>query len=130
MRAVHSRLLDETHLNSPVLEFFKHLPTTWDETRVLKGRIGEYAVIARRKGDDWFIGCLNAGQQRTFDVNLDFLDDTKQYEARVYQDDPMVPTRTKVRIERSSVNRDTMLKAAIGPQGGMAVWIAAGERGN
>jgi hypothetical protein len=37
-------------IDDPELEFFDDVPTTWDETKVLYARIGEYGVIARRKG--------------------------------------------------------------------------------
>jgi alpha-glucosidase len=42
----------------PGSEFLKVVPTTWDETKVLDGKIGEYVVIARRHGDDWFVGAM------------------------------------------------------------------------
>ena len=38
------------------LEFWKDIPTTWDDTKVLKGEIGKYAVIARKSGTSWYIG--------------------------------------------------------------------------
>jgi alpha-glucosidase len=42
----------------PGSEFLKVVPPTWDETKVLDGKIGEYVVIARRHGDDWFVGAM------------------------------------------------------------------------
>lgn len=48
----------------PALEFFKRLPTVWDETRVLAGEIGEYAVVARRKGAEWWVGGITNEQAR------------------------------------------------------------------
>jgi alpha-glucosidase len=50
--------------DEPALEFFKHLPTAWDETRVLAGEIGEYAVVARRKGAKWWVGAITNEQER------------------------------------------------------------------
>ncbi|GAL78098.1 alpha-glucosidase [Algibacter lectus] len=47
--------------NEPELEFFDSVPTTWDETKVLEAEIGEIGVIARRKGNDWYIGGINGG---------------------------------------------------------------------
>ncbi len=40
--------------DEPELEFFDHVPTAWDDTRVLHGQIGQYAVIARRRGAEWY----------------------------------------------------------------------------
>jgi len=42
------------------LDYFQNLPTIWDDTRVLHGEIGVIGVIARRKGNHWWIGCLGA----------------------------------------------------------------------
>ena len=111
--------------DEPELEFFKHLPTTWDEIRVLHSKIGQYAVIARRKGTDWFVGCLNAGEPRSLEVPLGFLPAGAKYDARIYRDDPQVETRTQVGIERREVDSTTTLEAALGPRGGMAIRLVA-----
>ena len=111
--------------DEPELEFFKHLPTTWDETRVLHAKIGQYAVIARRHHNDWFVGCLNAGQPRSLKVPLGFLPAGAKYDAHIYRDDPTVETRTKVGIERREVESTTVLEAAMGPRGGMAIRLVA-----
>ncbi|MBW8041878.1 MAG: glycoside hydrolase family 97 protein [Planctomycetes bacterium] len=109
--------------NEPELEFFDHCPTVWDETKVIHGSIGEYAVMARRSGQNWFIGCMNSRQPRTFNVPLEFLAPGKKYIAHIYSDDKAVPTRTHVRIERFAVDRDTALKMAVSAKGGQAVRI-------
>jgi len=109
--------------SEPELEFFDHCPTVWDDTKVIHGSIGEYAVMARRSGDNWFIGCMNSGQPRTLNVPLEFLDAGGKYIAHIYSDDPAVPTRTHVRIERFVVDRDTVLKMAVSAKGGQALRI-------
>jgi len=109
--------------DEPELEFFDHVPTVWDDTKVIQGKIGEFAVIARRSGSDWFIGCMNAGERRTLDVPLGFLDAEKNYTAHIYSDDPAVQTRTHVRIERVAVNSKTIIKAAMTAKGGQAIRI-------
>jgi alpha-glucosidase len=111
--------------NEPELEFFKYLPTTWDDTRVLHGKIGKFAAIARRSGDDWFIGCFNAGDPRILDLDLDFLPKGKQFEAIIYFDNNDLATRTKVGIERRPVDSTTVLKASMSGHGGVAVRIVA-----
>jgi beta-glucosidase len=109
--------------DEPELEFFDHCPTVWDDTKVLRGSIGEYAVIARRSGKDWFIGFMNSRQSRTFKVPLEFLDKEKKYIAHIYSDDSAVPTRTHVKIERFAVDSDTVLNMAASAKGGQAVRI-------
>jgi alpha-glucosidase len=56
-------------------EFLKVVPTSWDETRVLAGEIGEYIVIARRHGQEWYVGAMTNEQQRVITIPLDFLGD-------------------------------------------------------
>ena len=107
------------------LEFYNHLPTVWDETRVLHGQIGQYAVIARRSGADWFVGAMNSGEPRAFNLTLDFLAPGKDYTARIYADDPQPSTRTRVRIEQQSVNAETVLTWRLAAQGGQAMRIRA-----
>lgn len=109
--------------DEPELEFFDNVPTVWDDTKVLYGRIGEYAVIARRSGQSWFIGCMNAEKQQTFEIPLDFLGKDKRYTAHIYSDDPAVPTRTHVKISRWIVNASSVLKVELSPRGGQAIRI-------
>lgn len=113
-----SRIVD-----SPELEFFAKVPTVWDETRVLRGKIGEYAVIARRSGQDWFIGAMNAEKQREFAVPLRFLASSTSYQARIYRDDPHLDTATKVRIENAIVDSESELRIELQPNGGQAIWL-------
>jgi alpha-glucosidase len=109
--------------DDPELEFYSRLPTVWEDTKVLQGQIGQYAVIARRSEEAWFIGAMNSGQPRTFDVALDFLASGKKYTAHIYADDLQAATRTRVRIERQPVDAKTILKCSLTAQGGQAVWI-------
>jgi len=116
--------------DEPELEFYDSVPTVWDDTKVIHGSIGEYAVIARRSGENWFIGGMNAGEARTLEVPLDFLDPGTGYVAHIYSDDNSIDTRTRVRIDRFAVNAGTVLAFAMGENGGQAVRLvpaAAGE---
>jgi alpha-glucosidase len=107
----------------PELEFFRHLPTVWDETKVIHGRIGEYATIARRSGDEWFLGTVNDSHPRTLKIPLTFLATGKKYTAHIYADDDRVPTRTKVAVAARPVDSTTTLDAALKAGGGQAIWI-------
>lgn len=68
-------------LQHPIPEvpaFLKALPTVWDETRVLPGsKIGELAVLARRRGDCWFVAAVNGGAARNYQLPLTFLSSSK-----------------------------------------------------
>ena len=50
--------------------FLKDVPTAWDDTTFMAGLPGKYVVLARRKADQWFVGCLS-GQETTQDLDLD-----------------------------------------------------------
>jgi alpha-glucosidase len=54
-------------------EFISKVPTVWDETLALDGKVGDYIVIARRKGNAWYVGGLTGHQERTVTVDLGFL---------------------------------------------------------
>ncbi|MBR1498576.1 MAG: glycoside hydrolase family 97 protein [Bacteroidaceae bacterium] len=54
-------------------EFIASVPTTWDETRVLAARAGDYYVVAKRKGSRWFIGAMTGDKAQDIDISLDFL---------------------------------------------------------
>lgn len=105
----------------PEMEFYDYLPTVWDETRVLQGSIGQYAIIARRSGSQWFLGAMNANSTRTFTVPLDFLTPGQKYVENVYSQDPSVPTRTHVRIDRSVVDSTGTLTMTLDASRGEAV---------
>jgi alpha-glucosidase len=81
----------------PGAEFLKVVPSTWDETKVLDGKIGEYVVIARRRGADWFVGAMTDGA-RKLTIPLGFLADGS-FDATVYADVPeSAATPTKIGI--------------------------------
>ncbi len=109
--------------DEPELAFFDAVPTVWDDTKVIHGSIGKYAVIARRSGSDWFIGGMNSGQSRTLDIPLDFLAPDKTYTAHIYSDDPTIPTRTHVRVDHLNVTTQTTLQATMTAQGGQAIHL-------
>ena len=109
--------------NEPELEFFDHVPTVWDDTKVIHAKIGEYAVLARRSGESWFIGCMNGDAPRTLDVPLVFLDKGRPYVAHIYSDDPTTSTRTHVKISRWLADSSTILRAELPALGGQAIRI-------
>jgi alpha-glucosidase len=71
----------------PGFEFIQIVPTWWDETRVLAGKIGEVLVTARRKGKAWYIGGIAAEPACDLDLPLSFLGQGR-YRAQVWKDAP------------------------------------------
>lgn len=106
--------------DDPALALLDHVPTVWDETRVLDGKPGEYAVIARRTGAKWFIGAITNTEPRTVSVPLSFLTAGKTLTAEVYSDGG--GTR-QVRVETKQVTGRDRLDLRLAASGGAAVEI-------
>lgn len=105
----------------PSFEFIKAAPATWDETRVLNGRPGEFVTIARRHGAEWFLGGITNWDARELDLPLTFLG-TGTFIAQIYADASDADLQPKnVRIEQQSVDRNSHLTAKLAPGGGYAV---------
>jgi len=111
--------------SEPELEFWDHIPATWDETRVLQGTPGDYISTARRSGTDWFLGTITNTAARTVQLKFDFLPKGKTYIAKIYSDNDKVNTATKVGIETKKVTRSTVLNIQLKPSGGQAIWLQA-----
>ncbi len=84
-------LSEDPHVVSQQIfaDFIRQLPTTWDKTVALpQSKIGDAAVFARRKGDDWYIAAQNSDKgAREITVRLDFLDGETGYELELFFDD-------------------------------------------
>ena len=91
------------------------------DTRVINGDPGEFAVIARRAGDRWFIGALNGPRSREFYIPLDFLEPGVDYTATLYFDDPGSGTFTKVGIEKQKVTSLDTITRHIMKDNGLAI---------
>lgn len=105
----------------PELSWFDNLPTVWDATRVLESNMTDYATIARKKGNEWFLGSLSGTTGRQVNINCNFLDRNKNYTAVVYTDDETVPTPTRVRITTQKVNAGSVLSFTIAERNGIAI---------
>ena len=74
--------------NEDCTQFITQVPTTWDETIALSAQVGEYAIVAKRKGDKWYIGGMtnNKETSREFELNLAFLNTGKTYKMTSFED--------------------------------------------
>lgn len=109
----------ERMLNHPTLEIaalLKAIPATWDETRVLPGsEIGKLAILARRKGSDWFIAGLNGLEENACEFDLK---DFGCQSATLLRDGT---TPSSAVAERFQVSRPFSLELA--PCGGFVLWL-------
>ncbi len=67
-------------------DFLTSVPVNWDETRVLQAEAGQYCVVAKRRGNQWFIGGITNSTERDIELKLDFLPAGKQYKMTSFED--------------------------------------------
>jgi alpha-glucosidase len=103
--------------NQPEFEFIRTVPAAWEETRALAGSVGEYVAVARRRGEEWYLGAITGWAARELEIPLSFLS-PGEYAAEIYTDSD-APQRA--RIERRTVNASSSLRLALGAGGGAAV---------
>ena len=74
--------------NEDCTRFITQVPVTWDETVALEAKAGEYVIVAKRKGDKWFIGGMtnNGKKEREFTIKLDFLNKDRSYQMTSFED--------------------------------------------
>ncbi len=103
------------------LEMLSAVPTTWDETVGVDGRIGEWVVEARKKGDEWWIGAMTDWSARTLEVPLAFTGGGS-WEASLWTDGRNADkVGTDYRRSTQSVEGTGVLRLALAPGGGAAV---------
>jgi alpha-glucosidase len=109
------------HSSPAGTDFLKAVPTTWDDTRVLNGEVGEFITVARRSGKEWYVASMTGAAARTLQIPLTFLGPGRYqaeiwadaYEAADYPDRVMKQTRT--------VTAADTLTANLAPGGGYIV---------
>ena len=71
--------------NQECTDFIAQIPTTFDETVALDGQLGEYTVIARRKGSVWYVAAMTDWTARDLTISLDFIGEG-QHTADIFAD--------------------------------------------
>jgi len=105
------------------IDFIAGIPTTWDETIGVDGVISDYAVVARRKGSEWYIGAISDWNERELEIKLDFLPEGS-YEMISFADGPNAHHNAEDYVKSSStVNAGQTLKIHLAPGGGWAALI-------
>ena len=112
------------YLREPeTMEFLGPVPSVWDDTRALDGRISEYVLVARRSGNDWYVGAMSDWMARELEVDFSFLPEGN-FTMDAYQDGVnagrMAGDYKKIEMQ---VNRNTKLKIKLAPGGGWAAHL-------
>ncbi len=108
-------------------DFIAKIPTTTDQTVALDGKVGEYAAIARKKGDTWFVGAMSNWNPREITLDFSFLGEGN-YRAIIFKDGINADRdATDYKAEEAIVTSSEKLKIQLAPGGG---WVARIEKIN
>jgi alpha-glucosidase len=109
--------------DNPTTGFIARIPSVWDETIVLKGKVGEYIAIARRKGETWYIGAMTDWSPREMELDFSFLPDSA-YNMEIMKDGINADKYAEdYKKENLSITRNSHLQVHLAPGGGCAAII-------
>lgn len=104
-------------------KFIAIVPTVWDVTHSLVGEIGKYIAIARKSGDDWYVGAMTNWDRRSLEIDFSFLEEGL-YEAEIFQDGINAHRVAKdYRRKILDIKPDKKLSFELAPGGGFAMHI-------
>ncbi len=101
----------------PGLAMLAKIPTSWDDTKAISGVVGEYVVIARRSGAEWYVGAMNDNRPRELHIPLHFLG-TGRYRAEIYGDAPQREADRQLLQRNEEVAAQDTLKISLASAGG------------
>lgn len=106
-------------------DFITKVPFTFDETVAIDGKVGEYAAIARKKGETWFVGAMSNWTPRELTLDFSFLG-AGTYQATVFKDGVNADREaTDYKKEVINVSSADKVKIQLAPGGG---WVARIEK--
>lgn len=104
-------------------DFIAAVPTTFDETVALTGKVGEYVAIARKKGDTWYVGAMSNWTARDVELDFSFLG-AGTHQAVVFKDGINADRdATDYKKETISISPNQKLTIHLAPGGGWAARI-------
>jgi alpha-glucosidase len=106
------------------MEFLKEVPTVWDETRVLQAKVGDYILMARRKGETWYVGAMTDWSPRSLELDLSFLP-AGNFTIQVWKDGVNADRHAAdFQQEKQNVSASSIMKIEMAPGGGWAAIIS------
>lgn len=120
--------LIEHYEGHPAFQFFRDFNVDCDWSKALAGEIGQYVVIVRKSGADYFLGASTNEEARSVTIPLDFLEKGKKYKATIYADAPDADWKTNptaYSITNQKVNAKQKLTIRMVPGGGQAISFIA-----
>ena len=115
---------DAYRADPDVLRFLGQVPVVWDESHALSARMGDHAVMAKRHGDQWYVGGMCASTPREITVDFGFLESGKNYTAECFYDHPQCSEDARLyRHETIEINSDMQRTFSLAAGGGFAIVI-------
>ncbi|WP_347840597.1 glycoside hydrolase family 97 catalytic domain-containing protein [uncultured Draconibacterium sp.] len=109
-----------------LFDCIRQMPAQFDGLKVLDAQLDEYVCIARKAGDDWFIGSLTNREKRTITIDLSFLPEEASYEATLYEDaedSHFLNNKESYKIRKQQVDSTTKLTITMSEGGGHAIFL-------
>lgn len=105
--------------------FYSRIPVEWDETRVLQGKISDYILVARRRGNDWWVGAMTDWTPRSLELDLSFLG-SGEFITEIYKDGMNADVyASDYAVESGNVTSIDKLTIKMAPGGGWVGWFTS-----
>lgn len=105
-------------------DFIVQIPVVWDDIKVLDGKVGEYVLLARRSGKDWFVGALTDWNSRDINLDLSFLPEG-DYRIDIFKDGINADKYAgDYKHVKTSIKSGDNMKIHLAPGGGWAAKIS------
>jgi alpha-glucosidase len=105
-----------------ILSFLSGVPTVWDQTLPLAARLNEYILIARQKGNDWYVGGMTGWTSCSMPVDFLFLPRGKKYTATIFRDSENASDHpTQYVCETRTIDSESRLTIDMASGGGFVI---------
>lgn len=104
-------------------DFISNIPVVWDDIVCLDGKVGDYIVLARRSGNNWFVGAMTDWNERTLDIDFSFLPEGN-YSMEIFRDGINADRyASDYEITREEMRSGGRIRVHMAPGGGWAARI-------
>ncbi len=104
------------------MDLLGSIPTTWDETNIIDGKVGKYIVTARKNRSSWFVGGMSDWSARDIDITFDFLDEGAGYKATICKDGINADRyAADYLLSDTTIKKNDSIKIHLAPGGGFLI---------
>jgi len=106
-----------------IVEFISQIPTVWDETIALDAKVADYLLVAKRNGDNWYVGAMTDWTSRQLEVDFSFLPEG-DYQIEIIQDGTNAGKYAEdYKLVSKEIDNSTKMKITLAPGGGWAAIV-------